>query len=134
MAAFTITAEFQHGGCLDLRATLGANKVPTLFVKMRDDDAATVFKKMQVIKKSDFSIVGEVKVERLLQILEGVDFTGLAASEPNCNVSCLEILGETTKAFKTSGIISADGTDGFFTPVKSMLVTEKSTATNYFAN
>jgi predicted SpoU family rRNA methylase len=87
-------------------------------------------------RRSDFTIVGELKVEKLLEILgSSNNYVGVATAEPHSNVAKLEILAETLKVLKSAGRISDDGAETFFTPLKTGLVLKKRRETsNYFSH
>jgi hypothetical protein len=134
MASFSIFAEFQNSGCLELKATLDPNRAPHLYVTMHAYNIAAKFEQLQEIKKSDLKVAKEFHVGNFLQIIEdGSIFTNLTSCEPNSNVSGLKILEDATKALKNSGAISDDGEAVFFEPVRKDLEPHKGdTVSNYF--
>lgn len=135
LVSFSIVAEFKNGGCLELEALLGeTNRVPHLFAHLYTDNAAALIRQYAKVKEHNYSVIGDFKVEKLLQIIkDGSHFTGLASVEPHTNVASLEILVEVVKAFQVSGAITEDGVASFFAPLKQELVLNKGeTASNYF--
>ena len=130
LTSWSIVAEFETSGCLEINALLPQSKVPTFIIKAHTGSAASLMKHLTDIKKIDLSTIGGLKVDHLLDILKsGTHYTGLAASVPHTNVSKLEILKETLKALKLDGKVADDGESTFFTPIKSTLVL-KQRATN----